>query len=95
MALWVSAVMMRGSAPIYCLADRFCRSSLPSAIGAISGDNVVEGRTNELNQGPTGSLQTSGEIATHGESRRFSKTNIWTDDIQAGTMENIILAMAD
>lgn len=36
------------------------------AVSAISGNNIVEGRANELDQGPSGSLDISGEVAAHG-----------------------------
>lgn len=41
-------------------------------IGAIFGDKVVDRRTNELDQGPSGSLEISGETPAHGGNRLSS-----------------------
>lgn len=43
--------------------------SPPIAIGAIFGNNIVEGRANELDQSPGGSLDISGEVTAHDENR--------------------------
>lgn len=54
----------------------------------IFSDNLVEGRANELDQSPSGSLKISGEVAAHGGNqvplRKYHKIDVSKLEINRG-----------
>lgn len=58
---------------LYYVTDEFCPVQRLIAVGALSGHNIVEGRTNKLNSGPSGSLDAYGELVAHGGYQAFTR----------------------